>query len=81
MTARLLDHHSAERFEVRIRELVTGQATLERIAGAMLSARAVQLLPLISDKKRVSHAMFTPSPSFDPGMSFMTLSIASAKFR
>src|SRR6266480_2625789 len=26
-------------FEVRIRELVTGQATLERIAGAMLSAR------------------------------------------
>jgi transposase len=27
-------------FEVRIRELVTGQATLERIAGAMLSARA-----------------------------------------
>jgi transposase len=27
-------------FEARIRELVTGQATLERIAGAMLSARA-----------------------------------------
>jgi transposase len=27
-------------FEVRIRDLVTGQATLERIAGAMLSARA-----------------------------------------
>ena len=27
-------------FEPRIRELVTGQATLERIAGAMLSARA-----------------------------------------
>jgi len=27
-------------FELRIRELVTGQATLERIAGAMLSARA-----------------------------------------
>jgi transposase len=27
-------------FEVRIRELVTGQATLEHIAGAMLSARA-----------------------------------------
>jgi hypothetical protein len=26
-------------FDVRIRELVTGQATLERIAGAMLSAR------------------------------------------
>src|SRR6266513_2150828 len=26
-------------FEARIRELVTGQATLERIAGAMLSAR------------------------------------------
>jgi len=27
-------------FEARIRELVAGQATLERIAGAMLSARA-----------------------------------------
>src|SRR6266487_6911710 len=27
-------------FEARIRELVTGQATLERIAEAMLSARA-----------------------------------------
>jgi transposase len=27
-------------FEVRVRELATGQATLERIAGAMLSARA-----------------------------------------
>ena len=27
-------------FEARIRELVSGQATLERIAGAMLSARA-----------------------------------------
>ena len=27
-------------FEARIRELVTGQATLERVAGAMLSARA-----------------------------------------
>ena len=27
-------------FEARIRELVIGQATLERIAGAMLSARA-----------------------------------------
>ena len=26
-------------FDARIRELVTGQATLERIAGAMLSAR------------------------------------------
>jgi transposase len=28
-------------FEARIRELVSGQATLERIAGAMLSARAM----------------------------------------
>jgi transposase len=28
-----------KRFDARIRELVTGQATLERIAGAMLSAR------------------------------------------
>jgi transposase len=27
-------------FDARIRELVTGQATLERIAGAMLAARA-----------------------------------------
>ena len=30
-------------FEARIRELVTGHITLERIAGAMLSARATRL--------------------------------------
>jgi transposase len=32
-------HVTRKNFDVRIRELVMGQATLERIAGAMLSAR------------------------------------------
>ena len=41
-------------FEVRIWELVTGQATLERIAGAMLSARASPLLSWTSFCEQLS---------------------------